>query len=432
MDQEYFSNMYQWFEKCGVISNIRTQLRQNLINALKSKDFTLKNNGPKSAKQYIYDLLIAEYLLNHNYAYTLSVFASEAPLLIDFSKKTVQCSDENEKCNKEKLRSDYVSHALETLGINPHDPKGQYVISQYIENDMPLLLCILKCITMFSYNLHNDVPIKEKIILCNEHTQTEFSWQSYNAYIEKLTALKKKLIIHKQTVDHKLHEREMMLKEQAILIEQQLEILNKKLQEVQNIMHSLSLKEKHLKEKKQSKEHQIFQKEMELTLKERLLLQEAERLQEEQDKRNKLEQELRKLQEQKRMQPEPSVDKVSNLIFKNIEVQTDDINDIIQKDKIKVLTKEKEELTALVQDQQSKIEQITQRALQLSRQVEGIRSLRPISVEVPTQTVNTNTVISESSSTEDILQDAKLRLKRLEEESLKADQYYYNFINNSP
>lgn len=216
-----------------MISNIRTHLRQNLINALKSKDFTLKSNGPKSAKQYIYDLLIAEYLLNHNYAYTLSVFASEAPLLIDFSKKTVQCSDENEKCNQEKLRSDYVSHALETLGINPHDPKGQYVISQYIENDMPLLLCILKCITMFSYNLHNDVPIKEKIILCNEHTQTEFSWQSYNAYIEKLTALKKKLIIHKQTVDHKLREREMMLKEQAILIEQQLEILNKKLQEVQ-------------------------------------------------------------------------------------------------------------------------------------------------------------------------------------------------------
>lgn len=155
-------------------------------------------------------------------------------------------------------------------------------------------------------------------------------------------------------------------------------------------------------------------------------------MQKEQDERNKLEKGLKKLQEQKRVQPEPSVDKVSNLIFKNIEVQTDDINDIIQKDKIKVLTKEKEELTALVQDQQSKIEQITQRALQLSRQVEGIRSLRPISVEVPTQTVNTNTVISESSSTEDILQDAKLRLKRLEEESLKADQYYYNFINNSP
>ncbi|XP_003706485.1 uncharacterized protein LOC100882527 [Megachile rotundata] len=424
MDQEYFSDMYQWFEKCGVISNIRTHLRQNLINALKSKDFTLKPGIPKSAKQYIYDLLIAEYLLNHNYAYTLSVFASEAPLLIDFSKKTVQCPEDDEKCSTEKLRSDYVLHALETLGINPHDPKGQYVISQYVENDMPLLLCILKCITMFSYNIHNDVPLKEKVLLCNECTQTEFSWQSHNVHVEKLTMLKKKIIMHKQIVNHKLREREMMLKEQAVVIEQQLEILNKKLQQVQDVMHSLSLKEKHIKEKKQNKEQQILQKEMELTLKEKLLLQEVDRLQREQD--------LKKLQEQKQIQTEPSVNKVSYPTFKNMEVQTDDaIDDIVQRDKIKVLTKEKEELTALVQDQQSKIEQITQRALQLSHQIEEIRLLRPTNIEVPIQTVNANTIVSESSSTEDILQDAKLRLKRLEEESLKADQYYYNFINNS-
>lgn len=284
---------------------------------------------------------------------------------------------------------------------------------------------------MFSYNMHNDVPLKEKVFLCNECTQTEFSWQSYNVHVDKLTMLKKKIIMHKQIVNHKLQEREMMLKEQAVLIEQQLEILNKKLQQVQDVMHSLSLKEKHIKEKKQNKEQQILQKEMELTLKEKLLLQEADRLQREQDERSKLEQDLKKLQEQKRTQTESSVNKVSNLTFKDMEVQTDDVNDIVQMDKIKILTKEKEQLTALVQNQQSKIEQITQRALQLSRQVEEIRLLRPTSIEVPTQTVNANTVVSESSSTEDILQDAKLRLKRLEEESLKADQYYYNFINNS-
>lgn len=193
----------------------------------------MKNDGPKSAKQYIYDLLIAEYLFNHNYAYTLSVFASEAPLLINFSSKIVQTSNGSKKNDKEKLQSDYVLHVLETLGINPHDAKGQYVISQYIENDMPLLLCILKCITMFSYNIHNGVPIREKISLCNESTQTEFSWQSYNSHIEKLNLLKKKISMHKQIVDDKLREREMMLKEQALLVEQQLETLNTKLKQVQ-------------------------------------------------------------------------------------------------------------------------------------------------------------------------------------------------------
>ncbi|OAD60085.1 hypothetical protein WN48_06616 [Eufriesea mexicana] len=431
MDQEYYSTLYKWFEKCGVISNIRTHLRQNLINALKSKDIVLKSDGPKSAKQYVYDLLIAEYLFNHNYAYTLSVFASEAPMLINFSNKTVQRPDGSDEDNNGKLQSDYILHALETLGINPHDSKGQYVISQYIESDMPLLLCILKCITMFSYNIYNDVPIKETVSLCNESTQTEFSWQAHNLYIEKLSKLKRKIFVHKQTVNNKLHEREMMLKKQAVFIEQQLETLNTKIHQVQNVMHNMSLKEKQIKEKKQSNEQQVLQKEMELTLREKLLLQEADRLQKEQASHKKIDQDLKRTHEQKGIQTEFSIQS-HNHFLRNIEVQTDFIIDMQQEDKIEILTKEKEELTVLIQDQQLRIEQITQRALQLSRQIEGIHSLKPTNVEVPAQIVNANTVISESSSTEDILQDAKLRLKRLEEESLKADQYYYNFLNNSP
>ena len=132
---------------------------------------------------------------------------------------------------------------------------------------------------------------------------------------------------------------------------------------------------------------------------------------------------------QKGVQTDYSV-KLSNHFLRNIEIQTDIVKDIQQEDKIEVLVKEKEKLNTLIQEQQLRIEQITQRALRLSRQLEGIRSLRP--TEVPTQTVNANAVISENSSTEDILQDAKMRLKRLEEESLKADQYYYNFIKNHP
>ncbi|KAF3420460.1 hypothetical protein E2986_07658 [Frieseomelitta varia] len=408
MDPEYYSSLYKWFEKCGVISNIRTHLRQNLINAL-------KNYGPKSAKQYIYDLLIAEYLLNHNYEYTLSVFASEAPLLVNFSNKTVEISGDNEKDNK-KLQNDYILHVLETLGINPRDPEGQYVISQYTKNDMPLLLCILKSITMFSYNIHNDVPIKEKISLCNESTQTEVSWQLNNFYTKKLTVLKSKISAHKQMMDNKLRRKEMILKEQAVVIKDQLLILNTKLHQVQNMIHNMNLREKQLKEKIQNNK-QVLQKEKELTLKEKLLLQKADRLQREQEDLKKLEEEFKKVRMQRGVQTEHTV-KLSNHFLQSIEIQTDIVKDV-QQDKIEVLIKEKEKLNALIQEQQLRIEQITQRALQLSRQVEGIRSLRP--TEVPTQTINANTVISESSSTEDILQDAKMRLKRLEEESLKAD-----------
>ncbi|XP_076276661.1 uncharacterized protein LOC143207279 [Lasioglossum baleicum] len=425
MDQECHPSIYNWFEKSGMISNIRTHLRQNLINALRNKDVGLKTDHPKSAKQYIYDLLIAEYLFNHNYAYTLSVFASEAPLLINFSDKTAQRSDKNEEGTTEKLQNDYVLHALETLGINPHDAKGQYVISQYIESDMPLLLCILKCITLFSYNMYNGVPIKEHVTLCNESTQTKFSWLSYNARVDKLVMLKRKISLHKQIVNNKVHKRETMLKEQALLVEEHVETLNTKLQQVQNVMRSMSLKEKELEEKRQSNEQKILQKEMELALKERLLLQEENRLQREQNDHTKREEDLKHLQGEKKAAETAAIQNLQN-----IEVQTDFAVDATQEQKIEVLTKEKEELNALIQDQQLRIEQITQRAVQLSRQIEEIRALRPAN-EVPTQTT-ANTIVSESSSTEDILQDAKMRLKRLEEESLKADQYYYNFIHSSP
>ncbi|XP_017888352.1 uncharacterized protein LOC108629902 [Ceratina calcarata] len=414
MDEEYYSTLFNWFEKCGVISNIRTHLRQNLINALKTRELVIKSDGPRCAKQYVYDLLIAEYLFNHNYAYTMSVFASEAPLLVNFSDKTFQ-KPEGGSINKGKLQTDYIFHALETLGINPRDPKGQYVISQYVESDTPLLLCILKCITMFSYNLRDDVPVKDKVSLCNESTQTEFSWKSHSLYVEKLSALKRKIDTHKRTIDDKLREREMMLKEQAVVIEQQLETLNEKLHLVQNAMHNMSLKEKQFKEEMQASKQQILQKEIELTLKERLLSQEANRLNREQDDCKK----VARSREPKEVQTGETFDQ----FLRSIDVQTDG-----QEDKIEILTREKEELSALIREQQLRIEQITQRALQLSRQVEDIRSLRP-ATEVPTQTT---VIVSESSSTEDILQDAKMRLKRLEEESLKADQYYYNFINNSP
>lgn len=91
----------------------------------------------------------------------------------------------------------------------------------------------------------------------------------------------------------------------------------------------------------------------------------------------------------------------------------------------------KKELVKLLHDQQLKIDELTQYAIQLSRRFEEIHQSRSTLIEDPMITkkaLYTNTIVSESSSTEDILQDAKLRLKRLEEESIKADRFYYNSI----
>lgn len=98
-------------------------------------------------------------------------------------------------------------------------------------------------------------------------------------------------------------------------------------------------------------------------------------------------------------------------------------------EEIEHLMKEKLEFRNLIKEQKSRIEQLTLRAVQLTRKLEEAHLLKLTSKETPlSSNVHANTIVSESSSTEDILQDAKMRLKRLEEESLKADQYYYNYI----
>lgn len=121
--------------------------------------------------------------------------------------------------------------------------------------------------------------------------------------------------------------------------------------------------------------------------------------------------------------------------FRNIHVQTDlEEESRAIMNEYRTLQREKLELTNLVQEQRSRIEQITEHSAQLSRQLEEAHLLRSVHVEVPVpvaQVGSANAIVSESSSTEDILQDAKMRLKRLEEESSKADQYFCSFVSTT-
>lgn len=156
-------------------------------------------------------------------------------------------------------------------------------------------------------------------------------------------------------------------------------------------------------------------------------------MQRERDSYRKFEGGLKKLQrELVKMQKEmsQSTNQCAQNNLRDIYVQTDVENRII--DECKTLQRQKLELTNLVEEQRTKIEQITQHSAQLSRQLEEMRLLQPIQMPISmAQILNTNAIVSESSSTEDILQDAKMRLKRLEEESSKADQYFCSFVSAS-
>ncbi|KAI4492221.1 hypothetical protein M0802_009911 [Mischocyttarus mexicanus] len=431
MDSKYSDTVYTWFDRCGIISNIRTNLRRNLVNALKYKNLSLKDhcNKPKPAKQYVLDFLVAEYLFNVNYAYTLSVFASEAPLLIQFDNHVPDGYNEKKVHSKNKLQKDYIYHTLETLGIRPNDPEGQYIMSEYVNNDgMPLILCILKCISVSTLNLTKVTNIKKSTMTSTKETQTDNSFQM-NTDLDKLKSTKKKIFKQKQIFDAQLKEKEIGLKNRAVIIEEQLISLNEKLEKAQELMNMVILKEQQLNEKNQKEEQHLFQKEIELSFKQNALLLENERMQKKQDMYESYKRDLEKLQEELAATKNAFN---SNCELRDTGIQTSSINDFGDQNKDMQFNGEKKELVKLLHDQQLKIDELTQYAIQLSRRFEEIihqsRSTLIEDATITKKVLYTNTVVSESSSTEDILQDAKLRLKRLEEESIKADRFYYNSI----
>jgi len=208
------------------------------VNALKRKDLSLcKSREAKSAKQYVYDMLIAEYLFSHNYSFTLSIFASEVPLLVNFCNSVPQrSSDENDRggdSGRNKLQSDYIAHTLETLGIDPNKPEGQYIISNYMNSEAPLLLSILSSIASLVVNAQSST----RRSMYDRETQVNLALEANLADATKMRAMRKRIMQQKQLYDDELRTKESKLKQQATVIKHQLSSLNTKVEEAQ-VMYS--------------------------------------------------------------------------------------------------------------------------------------------------------------------------------------------------
>lgn len=150
------------------------------------------------------------------------------------------------------------------------------------------------------------------------------------------------------------------------------------------------------------------------------------RLEKERDSYRKFETDLQKLRDEllKVKREFPTLNKND---YRDMHTQTDFAS-------FTNLCRENEELNSLVKQQQTRIEQLTLRAVRLTRQMEETQLVKRNILELPNpaiQLTKNSTIVSESSSTEDLIQDAKMRLKRLEEESTKADQYFFDYITSS-
>ncbi|PNF21738.1 hypothetical protein B7P43_G10351, partial [Cryptotermes secundus] len=152
---EFQRRLYNWFENQGLLDELRTHLRQQMTTALRvtslrpSPSRHLKSR--LSPKIQAINMLVAEFLLQQNHHYTLSVFTSEVPLLRsmpEFKKSRIQISAGTDTVGESipHFHHQDVKDIMEILGLPLDTELGNGIYHQYRDNseNVALLTCILQ------------------------------------------------------------------------------------------------------------------------------------------------------------------------------------------------------------------------------------------------------------------------------------------------
>ncbi|KAF2899770.1 hypothetical protein ILUMI_06417 [Ignelater luminosus] len=172
---EFQRRLYAWFEDRGLLSELRAHLRKQMIGVL--KDTAIGRTVSAQAKQTIspklqaLNLLIAEFLLQQDYHYSLSVFSTEVPLisvLPEFPGLTVNyCSSTNNRnevsTKKWQFSEKDAWDILETLGVHRDTREGQNIFIAYYNNESrePLLTCIIRMLHTMQGKSRTNLSIGE-------------------------------------------------------------------------------------------------------------------------------------------------------------------------------------------------------------------------------------------------------------------------------
>lgn len=222
---EFHRKLYEFFENRGLLCDLKSHLRAKMINALREtplgKSELKRSISPKIQAT---SLLLAEYLIQQNCFYTLSVFSTEMPLvnvLPELNNNFLKKPEIGWKFD-EKDASDI----LQTLGF---ETKSEILENYFIVNNSDALLC---CILKASPYLN----IKPAVI---PHLEKE------ELNLKDLTEILRSSSLPFLTVEQIMQKfTKTILKEakaHQIISEQQLETKNK----------TLMLLEKQLKDKEQ-------------------------------------------------------------------------------------------------------------------------------------------------------------------------------------
>ncbi|CAH2055885.1 unnamed protein product, partial [Iphiclides podalirius] len=161
--EEFQKFFYELFEKNGVLNDLRAYLRGHIINILKSveegdtficqKHFTQRLEVTFQA----INMLIAEYLMRMDFSYSLSVFISEIPLanmIFDFAKSLLGCKP-NMPQQDMRFKDRDVWCVLNYIGVKCDSESAANIVNMYRNEERPLLICILKCITLHKNQLED-------------------------------------------------------------------------------------------------------------------------------------------------------------------------------------------------------------------------------------------------------------------------------------
>jgi len=147
------------FENRGLLDELRAHLRQQMVIAL--RDTSLRPGPSRCLKSNMsptiqaINLLVAEFLLQQDHHYTLSVFTSEVPLLRNMPEFIVSGSqisagsnttDESMPC----FHHQDIKDIMEILGLSLDTEVGNRIYCQYEDNskNTALLTCLLQNIPL--------------------------------------------------------------------------------------------------------------------------------------------------------------------------------------------------------------------------------------------------------------------------------------------
>ncbi|KAM3965976.1 uncharacterized protein ACR2FA_012834 [Aphomia sociella] len=159
--------IYELFEKNGVLNDLRAYLRGHIVDVLNSAQ---TGDPPPCQKHFTQrleltyqalNILVAEYLLRLEFSYSLSVFVSEIPLanmVFEFAKTLLQNADDANSALR--FTDGDVWSILNYLGIKCDSEHAYNVVEMYnSKENLPLLLCILKCMPMYKETINVEPDI---------------------------------------------------------------------------------------------------------------------------------------------------------------------------------------------------------------------------------------------------------------------------------